>query len=296
MAGVTGGAVARGNGKPGAGGRGSKTRNALGKRTLNALGLVKSRAIPVALYLIVMYLLVRVSLTGAEAMGYNWQWYRIPDYLYRLTDDGFQWGEISLGLVTTLALSLQAFLIALTAGLIVALLRLSDLVVGSALAVAFLEFIRNMPLLVLLYLFYYVLGPIFALDRYAASVLCLGIYHAALVSEIFRAGILAVSAGQWEAARSIGLSTGQTYRFVVLPQSIKFMLPPMAGEAVHIVKSSAIVSVIAVVELTTAGRNIIADTYLSFEVWFTVAAVYLAITLTLSIFVTFLEKRYAVKA
>ena len=84
-------------------------------------------------------------------------------------------------------------------------------------------------------------------------------------------------------------------RVVVLPQSIKFMLPPMAGEAVHIVKSSAIVSVIAVVELTTTGRNIIADTYLSFEVWFTVAAVYLAITLTLSIFVTFLEKRYAVK-
>ena len=102
--------------------------------------------------------------------------------------------------MTTVALSLQAFLIALAAGLIVALLRLSDLVVGSALAVAFLEFIRNMPLLVLLYLFYYVLGPIFALDRYAASVLCLGIYHAALVSEIFRAGIQAVSAGQWEAA------------------------------------------------------------------------------------------------
>ena len=287
MAGVTVDAVARASGKPGAGGPGSKARNVLWQ--------VKSRAIPVVLYLIVMYLLVRVSLTGAEAMGYNWQWYRIPDYLFRLTDDGFQWGEISLGMVTTLALSLQAFLIALAAGLVVALLRLSDLVVGSALAVAFLEFVRNMPLLVLLYLFYYVLGPIFGLDRYAASVFCLGVYHAALVSEIFRAGILAVSAGQWEAARSIGLSTGQTYRYVVLPQSIKFMLPPMAGEAVHIVKSSAIVSVIAVVELTTTGRNIIADTYLSFEVWFTVAAVYLAITLTLSIFVTFLEKRYAVR-
>ena len=259
------------------------------------LKFVKSRAIPVALYLIVMYLLVRVSLTGAEAMGYNWQWYRIPDYLFRLTDDGFQWGEISLGLVTTLALSLQAFLIALAAGLIVALLRLSNLVVGSALAVAFLEFVRNIPLLVLLYLFYYVLGPIFGLDRYAASVLCLGVYHAALVSEIFRAGIQSVSSGQWEAARSVGLSTSQTYRFVVLPQSVRFMLPPMAGEAVHMVKSSAIVSVIAVVELTTTGRNIIADTFLSFEVWFTVAAVYLAITLSLSIFVSLLEKRHAVK-
>lgn len=267
-------------------------RSPPGQRVLR---LVKTRAVPVALYLIVMSLLVRVSLTGAEAMGYNWQWYRIPDYLYRLTDDGFQWGEISIGLVSTLTLSLQAFLMAMTGGLLVALLRLSNLVVGRALATVFLEFVRNMPLLVLLYLFYYVLGPIFDLDRYMASVLCLGVYHAALVSEIFRAGIGSVGTGQWEAARSVGLSTGQAYRFVILPQSIKIMLPPMAGEAVHMVKSSAIVSVIAVVELTTTGRNIIADTYLSFEVWFTIAAVYLAITLTLSIFVTFLEKRYAVK-
>ena len=272
--------------------QGREAARSLGQRVLH---LAKTKAVPVALYLIVMYLLVRVSLTGAEAMGYNWQWYRIPDYLYRLTDDGFQWGEISIGLVSTLTLSLQAFLMAMTGGLLVALLRLSNLVVGRALATVFLEFVRNMPLLVLLYLFYYVLGPIFNLDRYMASVLCLGVYHAALVSEIFRAGIGAVGVGQWEAAKSIGLSTGQAYRFVILPQSIKIMLPPMAGEAVHMVKSSAIVSVIAVVELTTTGRNIIADTYLSFEVWFTIAVAYLAITLTLSIFVTFLEKRYAVK-
>ncbi len=266
-----------------------------GNRLQNALGLVKSRAIPVIFYLIVMYLLVRISLTGAEAMGYNWQWYRIPGYLYRITDEGFQWGEIAVGLARTLTLSAQAFIMALAGGLLVALLRLSNLVVGRALATVFLEFVRNMPLLVLLYLFYYVLGPIFGLDRYMASVLCLGAYHAALVSEIFRAGIGAVGAGQWEAARSIGLSTGQAYRFVILPQSIKFMLPPMAGEAVHLIKSTAIVSVIAVVELTTTGRNIIADTYMSFEVWFTIAAVYLALTLTLSIFVTYLEKRHAVK-
>ncbi|MCY3731487.1 MAG: amino acid ABC transporter permease, partial [Rhodospirillaceae bacterium] len=215
--------------------------------------------------------------------------------LFRLTADGFQWGEIAVGLASTLTLSLQSFALALIGGLVLALLRLSRLVVGTALAVVFLEFVRNMPLLVLLYLFYYVLGPIFGLDRYAASVLCLGVYHAALMSEVFRAGIRSVHAGQWQAARSIGLSTSQAYRFVVLPQSIKFMLPPLTGEAVHMVKSSAIVSVIAVVELTTTGRNIIADTYMSFEVWFTIAAVYLMITLTLSVLASLLEKRYAVK-
>ena len=255
---------------------------------------LKSKPASVAVYLIVVYIIVQAALTGAEAMGYTWRWYRIPDYLFQLTDDGFQWGEISIGLVKTLQLSVQAFALAVVLGLIVALLRLSGLLVGTGVAVGYLEFVRNMPLLVLLYLFYYVLGPIFKFDRYTASLLCLAVFHSALVSEIFRAGINAVNIGQWEAAKSIGMSSAQAYRYIILPQSIKFMLPPMTGEAVHLIKSSAIVSVIAVAELTTIGRNIISDTYLSFEIWFTIAAVYMVVTLILSVFVTFLEKKYAV--
>ncbi|MCY4542858.1 MAG: amino acid ABC transporter permease [Rhodobacteraceae bacterium] len=255
---------------------------------------LNSKPMSVLIYCGVMYLIIYGCLAGAEAMGYNWQWYRIPDYLFRMTDDGFQWGEISVGLVKTLLLSGQAFLLALIIGLAVALLRLSGLVVGVAVSIVFLEFVRNMPLLVLLYLFYYIIGAIFGLDRYTASVLCLAVFHAALVSEIFRAGINAVPVGQWEAAKSIGMSTVQCYRYIILPQSVKFMLPPMTGEVVHMVKSSAIVSVIAVAELTTIGRNLISDTYMSFEIWFTIAAVYMVVTLMLSVFVTFMERRYAV--
>jgi len=227
-------------------------------------------------------------------MGYNWQWYRVPQYFYTLTDDGFEWGEIALGLAKTIELSLLAFAFSLILGLVVALLRLSDLLVGRALSIVFLEIIRNTPLLVLLYLFYYVLGPIFDLDRYVASILCLGVYHGAMVSEILRAGINAVPAGQWDGAKSIGMSTTQVYRFIVLPQSIRFMLPPLTGEAVNMIKSSAIVSVIAVAELTTIGRNIISDTYMSFEIWFTIAAVYLIVTLILSIGISFVERHFAV--
>ena len=266
-----------------------------GSPSRRILKLAASRPASVAFYLIIMYLIVRLSLTGAEAMGYNWQWYRIPDYLYRLTDDGFQWGEIAIGLVKTIELSVTSFAFATVLGLCIALLRLSGLLVGTGVAVAYLEFIRNMPLLVLLYLIYYVLGPIFGLNRYSASILCLAIYHSALISEIFRAGINAVGTGQWEAAKSIGMSTSQCYRYVILPQSVKFMLPPFTGEAVHLIKSSAIVSVIAVAELTTIGRNLISDTYMSFEIWFTVAAVYMVVTLILSVGVSRLERRYAVK-
>ena len=253
-------------------------------------------SVPMAcvIYVAVIGLIVYGSYVGARNMGYNWQWYRVPQYLFSYTENGFQWGEIVIGLVATIKLSGLSFVLAVAIGLFVALLRLSGLVVGTAVAICFLELVRNIPLLVLLYLIYYVIGQIFGLDRFWASILTLAVFHSALISEIFRAGVNAVPKGQWEAARSIGMSTGQCYRYIVLPQSIRFMLPPMTGEAVHLVKSSAIVSVIAVAELTTVGRNIISDTYMSFEIWFTVAVVYLAVTLILSVGVSYMERRYAV--
>ncbi|GGA25182.1 amino acid ABC transporter permease [Neptunicoccus cionae] len=263
------------------------------RRTLK--GFLNAAPVAIGLYIVVIFGIFWLAFNGAQAMGYNWQWYRMPQYFYRLTEDGFQWGEIVIGLMKTIQLSATAFFFATLLGLIVALLRLSGLVVGTAVAVAFLEFVRNMPILVLLYLFYYVLGPIFKLDRYTASILCLAVFHAALISEIFRAGINSVPKGQWEGATSIGMTKSQAYRYIVLPQSVKFMLPPMTGELVHLVKSSAIVSVIAVAELTTIGRNLISDTYMSFEIWFTIAVVYLILTLALSIGVTRIEKKFAVQ-
>lgn len=256
--------------------------------------LLSSTPASVAIYAVVMVIIIETALKGAEAMGYNWQWYRIPQYFFSETDGGVVLGEIPWGLAGTITLSTLAFALAVGIGLLVAILRLSDLIIGKAAARVFLEIVRNMPLLVLLYVFYYVLGPIFGMDRYTASVLCLAVFHGALISEIFRGGIAAVPLGQWEAAKSIGMTKGQIYRDIVLPQSVRFMLPPMTGEVVNMIKSSAIVSVIAVVELTTVGRNIISDTYLSFEIWFTIAAVYMVVTLIISTFASYLERRYAV--
>ncbi|WP_299029280.1 amino acid ABC transporter permease [uncultured Sulfitobacter sp.] len=256
------------------------------KRVLN------TPLVAVALYGAIVTAIVWTSYTGAQQMGYNWQWYQVPKYIYTFTDEGFQAGEILTGLWATIVLSLTCFILATVLGLGVALLRLSGLIVGRAVAIGYLEFVRNIPLLVLLYLFYYVLGPIFGLDRWTAAVLTLSVFHSALISEIFRAGINSVAVGQWEAAASIGMSKAQAYRYIILPQSIRIMLPPLTGEIVNLIKSSAIVSVIAVAELTTVGRNIISDTYMSFEIWFTIAAAYLALTLVLSFGVSALERRF----
>lgn len=253
-----------------------------------------STPVSIVIYLLIIVSILYSSFRGAQSMGYNWQWYQIPKYIYSYTDDGFQFGELMFGLWATITLSFSALILAMLFGLLVALLRLSNLVIGTKVAICFLEFVRNIPLLVLVYLFYYVLGPVFKYDRYTASVLCLAVYHSALISEILRAGINAVAQGQWEAAKSIGMSKPQMYRYIILPQSIRFMLPPMTGEVVHMVKSSAIVSVIAVAELTTLGQNIISDTYMAFEIWFTIAVIYMIVIMILSIGASQVERRYTV--
>jgi polar amino acid transport system permease protein len=235
--------------------------------------------------------LVWVTIEGAAGMGYNWQWYQIPRYFYRVIDEELIWGPLATGLVITIEISLYSMLLTLVLGLLTALLRMSNSLSGQVLARVYLETIRNTPMLVQIYVFYFVIAPVLGIDRFWTGVLCLGLFEGSFASEIIRAGINSVPRGQWEAASSVGLSRFSSYRYVVLPQAIPLMLPPMTGVLINLIKHSAIVSVIAVFELTTEGRNIIADTYMAFEVWLTVAGIYLVLTVSLSICVGYLERR-----
>ena len=235
--------------------------------------------------------LVWLTIEGASEMGYNWQWYQIPNYFYRVIDEELIWGPLATGLVVTIEISLYSMLLTLVLGLLTALLRMSNSLSGQVLARVYLETIRNTPMLVQIYVFYFVIAPVLGIDRFWTGVLCLGLFEGSFASEIIRAGINSVPRGQWEAASSVGLSRFSSYRYVVLPQAIPLMLPPMTGVLINLIKHSAIVSVIAVFELTTEGRNIIADTYMAFEVWLTVAGIYLVLTVSLSIFVGYLERR-----
>ena len=242
-------------------------------------------------YAIVMVGLVWLTIEGASEMGYNWQWYQIPRYFYRVIDEELIWGPLATGLVITIEISLYSMLLTLVLGLLTALLRMSNSLSGQVLARVYLETIRNTPMLVQIYVFYFVIAPVLGIDRFWTGVLCLGLFEGSFASEIIRAGINSVPRGQWEAASSVGLSRFSSYRYVVLTQAIPLMLPPMTGVLINLIKHSAIVSVIAVFELTTEGRNIIADTYMAFEVWLTVAGIYLVLTVSLSICVGYLERR-----
>ncbi len=255
----------------------------------------RSTAQDIILFAVVLAIATWVMVQGTTHLGYHWQWYRVPQYLFTLEEGHFRPGPLLQGLMVTLRISAFSLLLTLAFGLVTALLRISSSFLGRTLARGYLEVIRNTPLLVQLFVIYFVLSPILDISRFASAVLALSLFEGAYASEIFRAGILSIQRGQWEAAYSLGLGSLSTYRLVILPQAVRRILPPLTSQAISLVKDSALVSTIAVYDLTMRGQEIIAETYLAFELWFTVAAMYLFITVTLSMVVHRMEGRLKVK-
>ena len=227
---------------------------------------------------------------GAGSLGYNWQWYRVPVFLL---PPGGGPGPLLLGLLVTLKLTALSGLGALAAGVLTALLRLSGSLAGRTLARAYLEAVRNTPLLIQLIFLYFVLGPLLGLTAFTSAVLGLSLFEGAYVSEILRAGIVSIEPGQWDAARSLGMGRLLSYRLIILPQAVRRVLPPLASQSVSLVKDTSLASVIAIAELTLRGSAIVAETFLSFEIWFTVAALYWIVTTSLSALAAALERRLA---
>ena len=231
-----------------------------------------------------------LSLSTAR-LGYNWQWYRIPRYLFRIDDGQLIIGELIEGLLFTLRITGVSLALSLVIGLVTALLRLSDSLMGSILTRIYLEVIRNTPLVVQVYLVYFVIGPILGMERFSAAVMALSLFEGAYMSEIFRAGIISLHKGQWEAAYSLGLSSLDKMRFVVMPQVFKRTLPTLANEFINTIKYSSIASIVSIQELTFMGRQVVVSTRYIFETWITVAAMYMLLTLSLSLITSLLERR-----
>ncbi|MBC8207717.1 MAG: amino acid ABC transporter permease [Desulfobulbaceae bacterium] len=225
---------------------------------------------------------------------YHWQWYQVPRYLWTIEEGLFRAGPLLTGLALTIKISAVSLILAFIIGMLTAMLRLSRSFVGRAVARLYLEISRNTPLLIQIFFIYFVMGPILGLDRFWAAVLALSLYEGAYASEIFRSGIVSIERCQWEAAASIGLNRVQVYRLVILPQAVRRTLPPLAGQAVSLIKDSALVSTIAIYDLTMQAQAVISETFLTFELWLTVAGMYLVLTASLSLLVGGLERRLRV--
>jgi len=248
----------------------------------------------ISAYLFLMIGGLILLLKGAEDQGYYWQWFRIPKYLYQIEDGQFIAGPILKGLKITLNLTWISLILTYIIGLVTALMRLSNSLLARGIARVYLEITRNTPLLVQIFFMYFVVAPILDIDRFVAGVLALSLFEGSYASEIYRSGIVAVNKGQWEASYTLGLSTYQNYRYIILPQAIRRILPPLTSQAVSLIKDSSLVSVIAIYEMTMQANEIASETFLVFEIFFTIAAIYLVLAITLSQIVAYFEKRYRV--
>lgn len=253
-------------------------------------------------------------------LDYRWEWRAIPQYLFRYDPGKGEWvaNVLVLGLYTTIKLSLWGTALATLVGTAMGLCRVSSVLFNRLIGRTYVELIRNIPPLVLVFIFYYfmsgqimtslgvddfmasrsegtrsLLSLLFAppstFSAFVSAVMALAIFEGAYVTEIVRAGIQSIERGIWEASYALGLTRWQQMRHVVLPLAAQRILPPLAGQFISTIKDSAIVSVISIQELTFQGMELMSATYLTFEVWITITLLYLVLTLSLSLAVERVE-------
>jgi putative glutamine transport system permease protein len=204
------------------------------------------------------------------------------------------WDMYMQGLGHTVKASLLALLGSLLIGIVIAVFRIAPVRPLNWFGAAYVEFIRNIPLILVVFVFFFgfpALGV--RLDSFTAGTLGLTVYTAAFIAEVIRAGILSVPKGQMEAARSSGLTYLQTMRYIILPQAIKIVIPPLGNQFINLVKNSSILGVIAGLDLMYFGDLISSETFVTFDVYIFVAMFYLVLTVPLSLGVGFLERRLA---
>jgi polar amino acid transport system permease protein len=213
----------------------------------------------------------------------------------------WQAGILLQGLWLTLKVSIIGIVLGIILGVLTGLARISENPALRWGAITYIEVIRGSPLLVQIFLWYFVAGTLinafladFSLPRVPAlwfGIIALAIFAGAYVAEIVRAGIQSIPRGQMEASRSLGLTYAQSMRKVILPQATKRILPPMAGQFISLIKDSSLLGVISIRELTKATREVVTSSLQPFELWIVCALLYLILTFTLSMFVQYLERR-----
>lgn len=210
------------------------------------------------------------------------------------------------GIKWTLLVSILAWVIAFSVGSVLGVLRTTQLTILRAPATIYVEIFRNVPLLVQMFIWYFVLPELvpkglgmwmkqgMPLPEFWNAVLCLGFYTASRVAEQVRSGIQSIPVGQTQAGLAMGLTRVQVYRYVLLPMGYRIVIPPLTSEFLTIFKNSSVALTIGVLELTAQARQISEYTFRTFEVFTVATVVYLLITLTVVVAMRFLEQKVRV--
>lgn len=259
-----------------------------------------------------------------DVLVYNWEWDRVLNFLVRFDEKRQAWvGNLLLtGLYTTLRLALWGTVLATIIGVVMGYWRTCDNLALRIISRCYVELIRNIPPVVFIFIFFFFIssqifpamgledidpdnpvvnnavftflfGDPRLLSNFLAGLLCLAMFEGAYVTEIVRAGIQSIPKGQWEAARAIGLSRTNVLRDVILPQAMRKILPPLAGQFITLIKDSAIVSLISIQELTFLATEVAATTTKVFETWILVGGMYFVLCYSFAVLFAWLERRSA---
>ncbi len=264
------------------------------------------------------FIIYRIKVT----LKYDWNWQIIPKYLVRRDGNTGKLAASAIlnGFGMTIKLSIWGIIIGCIIGTVMGVLRAQRGIFGRFVGRVYVDLIRNIPPIVLVFIFYYffssrileqagieesikaasagvqsVIGFLFVkpqlFNEFLSASLSIAIYEGAYITEIVRAGIESIPKGQWEAGYSIGLSRFVQFRRIILPQAAKNVLPPLSGQFISTIKDSAIVSVISIPELTFQGTQVMSSTYATFETWIVVTFLYFILTFSCSILLANLLKR-----
>ena len=267
---------------------------------------------------VIAYAVYRVS----DVLVYNWNWSRVFNFVIYYDEETARYVPNLLleGIATTLRLAFWATIVAATIGLVMGYMRTSKNLAMRMISRCYVELVRNIPPVVFIFIFYFFLSgqlmPLIGIDdidkngafvssslfyvmfgdprlfsNFVAGTLCLALFEGAYITEIVRAGIQSITKGQWEAARAVGLSPLNVLRYIIFPQAIRKILPPLAGQFITLIKDSAIVSLISIQELTFLATEVASTTTKVFETWIIVGAMYFVLCYSFATLFGHLENR-----
>lgn len=255
-------------------------------------------------------------------LNYNWAWDSISQFIFRFDMKQGEWvsGILMNGFYTTIRLSFWGIILSTIFGVVSGIAKTSDIKYIRWFATTYVETMRNLPPLVIIFIAYFFVGDqlltplgiddwahslspdgqrflsiFFAqpgyLTQFLAALMTLAIFEGAYITEIVRAGIESIHIGQWEASHALGLTGYQQMRHIILPQTFQRSMPPLAGQFISLIKDSSIVSVISIQELCFQGIELMTSTLHTIEIWTVITAMYLILTLPCSLLVDKLENR-----
>ena len=266
----------------------------------------------------VVFVVVRVE----TVLRYTWNWGHVMPFLAYVDEDTGRWVTNLLleGLILTMRLAVIGIVISAVIGVVMGLCRISNNLFLRMVARTYVELVRNTPPLVFIFIFYFFLSsqlmPLLGVDdlarsdsefvqwmvrmvagdpslfsNFVAGLICLSLFEGAYITEIVRAGIQSIPRGQWEAGKSMGLSGLDVMRYVILPQAVSRIMPPLANQFIILIKDSSIVSLISIQELTFMAVEVGVSTSRVFEVWILTAVMYFVICYACVIVFNWLERR-----